>query len=251
MKPDIEPMFTMLPRPCRSIAAPNARQHRKVPFRLTSITLFQTSSDMVSAGWLEMAMPALLTRMSTVPWRSMMAAWAASTCPASLTSSSCWSTGGPCAGQRRGAGPRGSAGVGGAVGLGWDCGDDGAGPGLGRGLRAGLAYALCGAGDHGGFSMEFESVENHRKSWSLHLIELAFECRPQRIAVGAANPFGKLHAARGRLRPANDAHAGTQARAGPGVAVFHHHAVLGVPPQQPGGAQIGFGLGLALAHVVA
>ena len=67
MKPDIEPMLTIAPDFASSIWAPKARQHQKVPLRLTSSMLSQCSSVTVSAGVSLRAMPALLTRMSILP----------------------------------------------------------------------------------------------------------------------------------------------------------------------------------------
>ncbi len=69
MKPDIEPMLTMAPDPASSMCWPKARQHQKVPLRLTSMTFSQCSSVTFSAGVSLRAMPALLTRMSILPCR--------------------------------------------------------------------------------------------------------------------------------------------------------------------------------------
>ncbi len=86
MKPDIEPMLTMLPRPAASMCRPKARQHQNTPFKLTSTTFSQCSSVTVSAGVSLRAIPALLTRMSTLPWRATVSSATAATRALSVTS---------------------------------------------------------------------------------------------------------------------------------------------------------------------
>src|SRR5579885_718667 len=91
MKPDMEPMFTIEPRPRASICRPKARQHQNRPLRLTSMTSSQCSSATISAGVSLRAIPALLTRMSTAP-RSASASATALTRAESRTSISIVST---------------------------------------------------------------------------------------------------------------------------------------------------------------
>src|SRR3954468_9809171 len=86
MKPDIEPTLTMAPLFALSMCLPNSRQHQKVPLRLTSMTLSQCSSVTVSAGVSLRAMPALLTRMSTLPWRATRSLATSATRLVSVTS---------------------------------------------------------------------------------------------------------------------------------------------------------------------
>src|SRR5260370_31438577 len=75
MKPDIEPILTMEPDFAASMCLPKARQHQKVPLRLTSTTFSQCSSVTFSAGVSFRAMPALLTRMSIFP--CLVTSWSA------------------------------------------------------------------------------------------------------------------------------------------------------------------------------
>ena len=71
MKPDIEPMLMIEPRPAASMGLPNARQLQKTPLRLTSSTFSQCSSATSSAGVSDRAMPALQLRMSTRPFSAI------------------------------------------------------------------------------------------------------------------------------------------------------------------------------------
>src|SRR3954469_22829778 len=86
MKPDIDPTLTMAPLLALSMCLPNSRQHQKVPLRLTSMTLSQCSSVTVSAGVSLRAKPALLTRMSTLPWRATTSLATSATRLVSVTS---------------------------------------------------------------------------------------------------------------------------------------------------------------------
>ena len=82
----IDAVLTMRPpRPPASMWRAASRAHRKTPVRLTATTLFQFSSVSSVVGW-RMAMPALLKRTSTRPWRATTSANAAVTCVSSVTS---------------------------------------------------------------------------------------------------------------------------------------------------------------------
>ena len=59
----------MRPRPARRMTGATARQAHAVPFRFSSIMYSQSASACSSAG-ARFAVPAQLTRMSTVPWRA-------------------------------------------------------------------------------------------------------------------------------------------------------------------------------------
>ena len=84
--PMIDAMLTMQPRPAASMRAPNARQHRYRPVRLTSRIAFHSSSVKDSAGPI-LLIPALLTSTVGSPRRSATAAAAASTDSVERTSS--------------------------------------------------------------------------------------------------------------------------------------------------------------------
>ena len=84
--PMIDATLTMQPCPASSIRAPNARQQRKTPVMLTSITLAQSSSEYVSDGAILLT-PALFTRIVASPSRSATATAAASTDAVEETSS--------------------------------------------------------------------------------------------------------------------------------------------------------------------
>src|SRR3954452_2942927 len=86
MKPDIDPTLTMAPLLALSMCLPNSRQHQKEPLRLTSMTVSQSSSVTVSAGVSLRAIPALLTRMSTLPWRATRSLATSATRLVSVTS---------------------------------------------------------------------------------------------------------------------------------------------------------------------
>jgi len=78
--------LTMLPgRPAAIIAFAASRQQRKTPVRLTSSTRVQSSRES-SVGGPAAAVPALFTRMSMLPWRSMAWATIAVTLASSTTS---------------------------------------------------------------------------------------------------------------------------------------------------------------------
>lgn len=65
----IEEMFTMRPHPRSIMCGRAAWDMKKAPERFTASTRYQCSSAILSTG-LSMVMPALLTRMSSRPWRS-------------------------------------------------------------------------------------------------------------------------------------------------------------------------------------
>ena len=59
----------MRPRPARRMTGATARHAHAVPFRFSSIMYSQSASACSRAG-ARFAVPAQLTRMSTVPWRA-------------------------------------------------------------------------------------------------------------------------------------------------------------------------------------
>ena len=68
VRPTTEVMLTMWPARCRSIGRKAAWMHRKTPVRLVARTLSQSSGFMRSTS-VSRVMPALLTRMSSLPKR--------------------------------------------------------------------------------------------------------------------------------------------------------------------------------------
>ncbi len=84
-RPAIDAMLRIDPRPAASITRPAAWENRKLPVRLVSSTLVQSGRAISSAG-APQEVPALLTRKSIRPNRSIVAATVASTLSGSFTS---------------------------------------------------------------------------------------------------------------------------------------------------------------------
>ena len=128
----------MAPPPCAFISRATACATRNEPFRLTSITASQSASVM-SRKSAALKMPALLTSALTGPSACCVAASAASTSALRDTSQRCASVLAPCAFSSAAR----------ACTLGRSTSHNATlAPSRARRLRAGLADALRGAGDH-------------------------------------------------------------------------------------------------------